>query len=42
MLNLLKDYDCINLICDEKIKSFYKKFNMLESSGMFLRKYLDK
>lgn len=40
MLVMLKDINCIDLMCDEDMQSFYQKFGMLKSHGMVLRKYI--
>lgn len=39
MLDTLKDYYMIDLICDEKLSDFYSRFNMFESKGMILRNF---
>ena len=41
-LDLLDKFDCIDLTCDPSMQSFYKRFSMLESHGMVLRKFLDR
>lgn len=40
MLQLLHHIPCIDLTCDPKLQSFYKRFGMVESYGMVIRKYL--
>jgi len=40
MLELLKDITCIDLTCDIEMQEFYKRFGMLRSNGMVIRKYL--
>lgn len=40
MLKLLKDISCIDLTCDTDMQDFYKRFDMLKSHGMVIRKYL--
>lgn len=39
MLNTLSDYYMIDLICDEKLASFYSRFNMHKSKGMMIRNF---
>jgi ribosomal protein S18 acetylase RimI-like enzyme len=39
MLETLKDFYMVDLICDEKLQSYYEKFNMRKSFGMSIRKY---
>jgi len=39
MLNTLNDYYMLDLTCDEKLASFYSRFNMLESKGMMIRNF---
>jgi len=38
MLSLLDHISCIDLTCDPVMQSFYKRFNMIESNGMVIRK----
>ncbi len=40
MLLQLKDIDNIDLTCDPELQDFYKKFGMIESTGMIIRKHL--
>ena len=42
MLAQLDPFDCIDLTCDPQMQSFYERFGMLKSSGMVIRKYLDR
>ncbi|WP_202127664.1 GNAT family N-acetyltransferase [Clostridium sp. C8-1-8] len=39
MLDSLKDFYMIDLLCDDDMVSFYKKFDMFKSSGMIIRNY---
>ncbi|MGV8146080.1 MAG: GNAT family N-acetyltransferase [Alkaliphilus sp.] len=39
MVESLKDYYMVDLVCDEELSSFYKQFNMFKSQGMILRNY---
>ena len=41
LLELLQNITSIDLTCDENMQSFYKRFEMLESHGMVIRKYLN-
>ncbi len=41
LLNELKPITNIDLTCDQPLQSFYKRFKMLESHGMVIRKYLN-
>ncbi len=38
MLEELEHINCIDLMCDTDTQSFYKKFGLIKSSGMILRK----
>ncbi len=40
MLQQLEHINCIDLTCDPELKGFYKRFGMIESRGMILRKHL--
>jgi len=40
ILRSLRDTSCIDLTCDPSLQSFHKRFGMLESQGMVIRKYL--
>lgn len=40
MLGLLEHINCIDLTCDPNLQPFYKRFDILESNGMVIRKYL--
>lgn len=40
MLEELKPYSCIDLMCDPPLQDFYEHFSMLRSHGMVIRKYL--
>lgn len=40
MLELLKNFTCIDLTCDIEMQGFYEKFGMFKSNGMIMRKYL--
>lgn len=40
MLRQLEHINCIDLTCDPELQVFYKRFGMIESRGMILRKYL--
>lgn len=42
LLELLKEIPCIDLTCDKNMQTFYKKFCMLKSHGMVIRKYINK
>ncbi|MCL5271478.1 MAG: GNAT family N-acetyltransferase [bacterium] len=42
MLELLAPITCIDLTCDASMQGYYKRFGMLESRGMVIRKYLDR
>jgi ribosomal protein S18 acetylase RimI-like enzyme len=37
MFNTLKDYYMIDLVCNDSLTNFYKRFNMFESKGMMVR-----
>ena len=39
MLETLKDFYMIDLMCDNSVVDFYKKFSMLKSQGMVIRNY---
>ncbi|MEW8957210.1 GNAT family N-acetyltransferase [Clostridium sp.] len=39
MLETLKDFYMIDLMCDNNIVDFYKKFSMIKSQGMIMRNY---
>ena len=39
MLEKLKHYYMIDIMCDESLQSFYGKFGLIKSSGMILRNY---
>lgn len=39
MLETLKDYYMIDILCDEDLTDFYKRFNMFKSSGMMIRNF---
>lgn len=39
MLGLLDNINCVDLMCDEDMQSFYQKFDMLKSRGMVIRRY---
>lgn len=39
MLELLDNITCIDLTCDEEMQGFYKRFGMIKSNGMILRKH---
>lgn len=39
MMITLKDYYMIDLLCDDNLINFYKRFNMFEGRGMLLRNY---
>ncbi|MFA5997220.1 MAG: GNAT family N-acetyltransferase [Candidatus Paceibacterota bacterium] len=39
MLNLLKDYYMVDLLCDADVQSFYEKVGMKKANGMMLRNY---
>lgn len=39
MLNTLKDYYMIDLLCDDSLTDFYKRFNMFEGKGMMVRNF---
>jgi len=36
----LNDISNVDLMCDIELQPFYKRFNMMKSNGMVLRKYL--
>jgi ribosomal protein S18 acetylase RimI-like enzyme len=38
MLKKLTKINCIDLTCDANVQTFYKKFNMYNSTGMIIRK----
>lgn len=40
MLQQLTQINCIDLMCDSDMQTWYKQFGMLCSSGMVIRKYL--
>jgi len=40
ILHLLHRISCIDLTCDPSVQGFYKRFGMLASHGMVIRKYL--
>lgn len=39
MLEKLKEYYMIDVMCDEEIQGYYEKFGMTKSTGMILRNY---
>jgi len=39
MLDLIKDYPCVDLTCDPELQPFYERFGMLQSVGMVIRNY---
>lgn len=39
MLDLLRDYPCIDLCCDPELQSLYSKLGMTPSVGMLIRDY---
>lgn len=39
MFNTLKDYYMVDLVCDEGLTSFYKRFKMFDAKGMMLRNF---
>ena len=39
MFNTLKDYYMIDLLCNDSLTDFYKRFNMFESKGMMIRNF---
>ena len=39
MLDSLRDYYMIDLLCDSDIQSFYEKLKMQKASGMSIRNY---
>ncbi|WP_198150030.1 GNAT family N-acetyltransferase [Clostridium sp. DMHC 10] len=39
MKETLKDYYMVDLICDEKLVGFYRKFDMFKSQGMIIRNF---
>ncbi len=39
MLITLKDYYMVDLLCDDNLTNFYKRFDMFEARGMMLRNY---
>lgn len=39
MMESLKDYYMIDLLCDEELTKFYKRFGMFKSQGMIIRNY---
>lgn len=39
MFELIKKIYAVDLICDKEIQTFYKKFGMIESTGMMIRNY---
>jgi len=39
ILELVKDYPCVDLTCDPDLQSFYERFGMLRSVGMVIRNY---
>ncbi len=41
MLESLKDYTNIDLLCDAPLQPFYEKFGMLKTHGMVIRKFLN-
>ena len=38
MLQQLEHINCIDLMCDADVQAFYKRFGMVKSTGMILRK----
>ena len=38
ILHILSHISCIDLTCDVDMQSFYKRFGMVESNGMMIRK----
>jgi ribosomal protein S18 acetylase RimI-like enzyme len=38
ILHILSHISCIDLTCDVNMQSFYKRFGMVESNGMMIRK----
>jgi ribosomal protein S18 acetylase RimI-like enzyme len=42
MLKELEHINCIDLTCDEDMQDYYKRFGMLKSHGMVLRRYMAK
>jgi GNAT superfamily N-acetyltransferase len=42
MLSKLEDIANVDLTCDPDMQPFYERFNMHRSSGMILRKYINK
>jgi len=39
MLELVKNYPCVDLTCDPELQPFYERFGMLRSVGMVIRNY---
>ncbi len=39
MMNTLSDYYMVDLLCDESLVDFYKRFSMIEGKGMLIRNY---
>lgn len=39
MIESLKDYYMVDLVCDEGLADFFKQFNMFKTQGMILRNY---
>jgi len=39
MLDLVKNYPCVDLTCDPELQPFYERFGMLRSVGMVMRNY---
>lgn len=39
MVNTLKNYYMTDLLCDNSLTDFYKRFNMFESKGMIVRNF---
>lgn len=39
MLETLRDFYMIDLLCDEDLVKFYEKFDMIKSQGMIIRNY---
>lgn len=39
MLDLVKNYPCVDLTCDLELQPFYERLGMLRSVGMVIRNY---
>lgn len=39
MIDTLKEYYMVDLMCDQDMQTFYNKFDMFEAGGMIIRNY---